>query len=182
MLGFNNEDQAWFPCKILETVPQGGLWRVDWWNDSQEDRTKGTELCPFEEVAWWYRIMEGTLVKRCPHTKLLTEHTDNGEQEKNGCRRTGIRRGATQNAKSVYNSVTRSGGSMRETSPWGNTLQRERDRDTPGTVTSTTKDLRRILTQGQQFPFFTVKEREEGGDGHWETRMWETSDTETGTL
>jgi hypothetical protein len=40
------------------------------------------------------------------------------------------------------------------------------DRDTLGTVTLTVKDLRRILTHGQSFPFFTVKEREEGGDGH----------------
>jgi hypothetical protein len=50
------------------------------------------------------------------------------------------------------------------------------DRDSLGTVTLTVKDLRRILTHGQQYPFFTVKKREEGGDGHWETRMWETCD------
>ena len=36
------------------------------------------------------------------------------------------------------------------------------DRDTLGTVTLTAKDLRRILTHGQHFPFFTTKEREEG--------------------
>ena len=47
-----------------------------------------------------------------------------------------------------------------------------------GTVTLTVKDLRRILTHGQQFPFFTAKEREEGGVGHWETRAWETCDVE----
>jgi hypothetical protein len=40
------------------------------------------------------------------------------------------------------------------------------------------KDLRRILTHGQHFPFFTAKEREEGGTGHWETRAWETCDIE----
>ena len=42
----------------------------------------------------------------------------------------------------------------------------------------TVKDLRRILTHGQQFPFFTAKEREEGGVDHWETRVWETCDIE----
>jgi hypothetical protein len=47
-----------------------------------------------------------------------------------------------------------------------------------GTVTLTAKDLRRILTHGHYFPFFTVKEREEGGTGHWETRAWETCDIE----
>jgi hypothetical protein len=52
------------------------------------------------------------------------------------------------------------------------------DRDTLGTVTLTAKDLRRILTHGQHFPFFTVKEREEGDSGHWETRVWETCDIE----
>ena len=42
----------------------------------------------------------------------------------------------------------------------------------------TAKDLRRILTHGQQLPFFTAKEREERGAGHWETRAWETCDIE----
>ena len=46
------------------------------------------------------------------------------------------------------------------------------------TVTLTVKDLRRILTHGKHFPFFTTKEREEGGAGHWETRAWETCDIE----
>ena len=35
-----------------------------------------------------------------------------------------------------------------------------------------------ILTHGQNFSFFTGKEREEGGAGHWETRVWETCDIE----
>jgi hypothetical protein len=52
------------------------------------------------------------------------------------------------------------------------------DRDTLGTVTLTSKDLRRILTHGQHFPFFTAKEREKGDSGHWETRVWETCDIE----
>ena len=50
------------------------------------------------------------------------------------------------------------------------------DRDTLGTVTLTVKDLRRILTHGQYFPFLLAKEREEGDVGHWETRVWETYD------
>jgi hypothetical protein len=49
------------------------------------------------------------------------------------------------------------------------------DRDFLGTVTLTAKDFRRILTHGQQFPFFTAKEREEGVAGYWETRTWVTS-------
>ena len=52
------------------------------------------------------------------------------------------------------------------------------DRDTLGTVTLTAKDLRRILTHGHHFPFFTDKEREDGDAGHWETRVWETCDIE----
>ncbi len=52
------------------------------------------------------------------------------------------------------------------------------DRDTLGTVTLTVKYLRRILTHGQHFPFFTSKEREEGGSDHWETGAWETCDIE----
>ncbi len=47
-----------------------------------------------------------------------------------------------------------------------------------GTVTLTVKDLRRILTHGQHFPFFTSKEREEAAADHWETRAWETCDIE----
>ena len=50
------------------------------------------------------------------------------------------------------------------------TRLRGNDRDMLGTVTLTVKDLRRILTHGQHFPFFTAKEREEGGSGHWKTR------------
>ncbi len=47
-----------------------------------------------------------------------------------------------------------------------------------GTVTLKAEDLRRILTHGQHFPFFTAKERDEGDSGHWETRAWETCDIE----
>ena len=51
MLGFNNEAQGWLPCKIVETAPQEKLWTVDWWDNSQGDRTKGKEgLRPFEEA------------------------------------------------------------------------------------------------------------------------------------
>ncbi len=42
----------------------------------------------------------------------------------------------------------------------------------------TAKDLRRILSHGQHFPFLTAKEREEGGTGNRETRVWETCDIE----
>ena len=58
------------------------------------------------------------------------------------------------------------------------TRLKDDDRDTLGTVTLTDEGLRRILTHGQHFPFFTTKEREEGGNGHWETRVWETHDIE----
>ncbi len=43
VLGFNNEAQGWLPCKILEAAPQGEPWKVDWWDNSQEDRIKGEE-------------------------------------------------------------------------------------------------------------------------------------------
>ena len=70
MLGFNNEAQGWLPCKIVETVPHEELWTVDWWDNSQEDRVKGEEgLRPFEEAGWWYKIVQRTWAKRCPHCK-----------------------------------------------------------------------------------------------------------------
>jgi hypothetical protein len=37
------------------------------------------------------------------------------------------------------------------------------------------KELHRILEHGRHFPFLSPKERDEGGNGHWRTRMWETS-------
>jgi hypothetical protein len=52
------------------------------------------------------------------------------------------------------------------------------DRDTLGMIKLTAEDLRRILTHGQQFPFLTAREREEGGSDLWETMMWETCDIE----
>ena len=58
------------------------------------------------------------------------------------------------------------------------TRLRSNDRDMLGTVTLTAKDLRRVLTHGQHFPFLTAKEREEGDAGHWKTRAWETRDIE----
>jgi hypothetical protein len=68
MLGFNNEAQGWLPCKIVETVPQEKLWTVEWWDHSQEDRTKGEEeLRPFEEAGWWYRIVQKARAKKCLH-------------------------------------------------------------------------------------------------------------------
>ncbi len=64
MLGFNNEAQGWLPCKIVETAPQEKLWTVDWWDNSQGDRTKGEEgLRPFEEAGWWYRSAQKTRAK-----------------------------------------------------------------------------------------------------------------------
>ena len=50
------------------------------------------------------------------------------------------------------------------------------DRDVLRTIKLTTKDLRRILIHGKHFSFLTPGEREKGGAGHWETRMWETCD------
>ena len=39
ILGFNNETQGWFPCKIVETAPQEKLWTVDWWDSGKEMST-----------------------------------------------------------------------------------------------------------------------------------------------
>ena len=50
------------------------------------------------------------------------------------------------------------------------------DRDALGTIKLTARDLRRILTHGKHFPFLTPGEREEGGAGYWEAKMWETCD------
>jgi hypothetical protein len=70
MLGFSNEAQGWFPCKIVEEDPQGQLWTVNWWDQSQGDRLKGEEeLHPYEEVGWWYRIVQKTQAKRCLHCR-----------------------------------------------------------------------------------------------------------------
>jgi hypothetical protein len=81
MLGFSNEAQGWFPCKIVEEAPQEKLWTVDWWDHSQGDRLKGEEGIffqgrregtkgrPFEETGWWNRIVQKTQVKRCLHCR-----------------------------------------------------------------------------------------------------------------
>ena len=81
MLGFNNEAQGWLPCKVVEKAPQERHWTVDWWDNSQEDRTKGDEdLRPFEEAGWWYRIIQKTRI---------------------GIRKIGSRRGETRNVGNV---------------------------------------------------------------------------------
>jgi hypothetical protein len=49
------------------------------------------------------------------------------------------------------------------------------DEDHTGTMKLSEKEMSRILEHGRHFPFLTPKERDEGGDGHWRTRMWETS-------
>ena len=70
MLGFSNEAQGWFPCKIVEEDPQEKIWTVNWWDQSQGDRFKGKEeLRPFEEAGWWYRIVQKTQAKRCLHCR-----------------------------------------------------------------------------------------------------------------
>ena len=54
----------------------GELWKMKWWDDSQEDRTKSeSEFRPFEEASWWYRITGKTLAKRCQHCR----NTDGSE-------------------------------------------------------------------------------------------------------
>jgi hypothetical protein len=60
----------WLPCKITEEAEKEELWKLKWWDDSQEDRTKSeSELRPFEEAGWWYRIKGKTLAKRCQHCR-----------------------------------------------------------------------------------------------------------------
>lgn len=49
------------------------------------------------------------------------------------------------------------------------------DGDHVGTMKLSEKELHRILEHGRHFPFLSPKERDEGGNGHWRTRMWETS-------
>jgi ribonuclease HI len=201
MLGFNNEAQGWLPCKIVETAPQEKLWTVEWWDHSQEDRTKGEEeLRPFEEAGWWYRIVQKARAKKCLHC-----HNTDGTY---GKWRTEVEWLPRDWAKTRGNARCKEcldarsfGHDEEEEGPHGggqrskdrgrkllhqtvmvcqptDTRLRGNDRDMLGTVTLTVKDLRRILTHGQHFPFFTAKEREEGGVGHWETRAWETCDIE----
>ncbi len=200
MLGFSNEAQGWLPCKIVESAPQEKLWTVDWWDNSQEDRTKGEEgLCPFEETGWWYRIVQKTCAKRylhCQntdgtygrwrteaewHPKDWTELRGNTRCKE--CRQQGL--GHDEEQERPHGEGKRSKERRRESphqtvlicQPTDARLKGD-DRYNLGTVTLTAKDLRRILTHGQHFPFFTAKEREEGGAGHWETRAWETCDIE----
>ena len=76
MLVFNTEAQGWLPCMITEEAENGELWKMKWWDDSQEDRTKSeSEFRPFEEASWWYRITGKTLAKRCQHCR----NTDGSE-------------------------------------------------------------------------------------------------------
>jgi hypothetical protein len=49
------------------------------------------------------------------------------------------------------------------------------DGDHVGTMKLSEIELRRILEHGRHFPFLTPKERDEVDNGHWRTRMWETS-------
>ena len=173
---------------------------MDWWDNSQEDRIKGEEeLRPFEEAGWWYRIVQKTRAKRCLHC----QNTDGtygqwkteaewhprdwaktwGNTRCKECLDQGL--GHDEEKEGPHGGGKRSKERGRE-SPHQTVLicqptdtrLRDDDRDTLGTVALTTKDLRRILTHGQHFPFFTVKEREEGDTVHWETRAWETCDIE----
>jgi hypothetical protein len=45
------------------------------------------------------------------------------------------------------------------------------DGDHVATMKLSEKELHRILEHGPHFPFLTPKERDEGGNGHWRTRM-----------
>jgi hypothetical protein len=200
MLGFNNEAQGWLPCKVVEAAPQEKLWTVDWWDNSQGDRTKGEKgLRPFEETGWWYRIVQKTQAKRCLHCQNTDVTYGQWRIEAEWHPKDwAMTRGKTRCKECLHQGLGHD--EEQERSHCGGKSSKERrrellhqtvlicqptdtrlrgdERDTLGTVTLTAKDLRRILTHGQHFPFFTVKEREEGGAGHWETRAWETCDIE----
>ncbi len=79
MLGFNNEAQGWVPCKIVE-APQENLWTVDWWDNSQGDRTKGEEgLRPFERQGGGTGLYRRLRQKDVYTVKTRMEHMGNGE-------------------------------------------------------------------------------------------------------
>ena len=56
MLGFNEEVQGCLSQEPLQDhgeVQDEEVWKVEWWDTSQEDRTKGkASLHPFEETGW----------------------------------------------------------------------------------------------------------------------------------
>ncbi len=65
MLGYSEESQGWFPCKI--TTAMDDKWKIEWWDDSQTDKIKDKTELHFEETGWWYRITEKTFVRKCHH-------------------------------------------------------------------------------------------------------------------
>jgi hypothetical protein len=184
MLGYNKEAQGWLPCKIEETDPQGKSWTVEWWDHSQEDRAKGeADLCPFEEAGWWYRIVQKAPAKKCLHcqntdgthgkwriegewpprewittrenarcTECLEARSRGHDEEEEGSHGGG-KRIKGRGREPLYQTVL-------VCQPTDTRLRGD-DRDMLGTVTLKVEDLRRILTNGQHFPFFTAKERDE---------------------
>ena len=168
MLVFNNEAQGWHPCKIVGTDPQMGIWTVDWWDNSQEDRAKGEEeLRPFEEAGWWYRIVQKTRAMKCSHCQNTHRtlgqwrtqeewcpkdwnktwgntrckeclHLDLGSDEEQERSHGGGKRSKVKGRESLYQTVL--------ICQSADTSLKDDDRDAMGTVTLTTKDLRRILT------------------------------------
>ena len=77
---------------------------MDWWDNSQEDRTKGEEeLRPFEEAGWWY----------------------------SGIRKTGPRRGVTRDVRNAFTKVLVTTRNKRDHIVEGNTPKREDEGPTP---------------------------------------------------
>ncbi len=116
MLGFDNEAQGWLPCKIRETDPHGELWKVDWWDKSQEERAKGEA----ELQGRRKRQVGGTGSSRelgqkdVPTAETRTGRQGNGGQRRSGHRITGIRNGEIRNVGSVCNNVRDTMGSRRD--------------------------------------------------------------------
>jgi hypothetical protein len=111
----------------------------------------------------WNKTRENTKCKEC----LQQGPRYDGDQERP---HRGEKRSNVRGRESLYQTVL--------ICQSADTRLQDDDREALGTVILTVKHLHRILTHRQQFPFFTDTEREEGGAGHWETRVWETCDIE----
>ena len=126
MLGFNNESQGWFTFKIVEEAPHKGLWTVDWWDNLQENRSKGEEeLRPFEETGWWYRIVQKTWVKRCPHCQNTDDRNGQWRTEEEWWPKDWNKTwGNTRCKECLHQGLGHDGD--QETTSWRKTLQRKR--------------------------------------------------------
>jgi hypothetical protein len=186
-VGFSEEAQGWLPCKI--TTLMDDKWQIEWWDGSQTDKIKDkTELHHFEEAGWWYRITGKSLSRKCHHcqntdgsqgqwrTQDEWEMSDwRGQRENARCKECSKEGRPHHERPSPKGRGKMTRPQMVLVCQSANTRLSGEDGDHVGTMKLSEIEFHRILEHGRHFPFLTSKEREEGGNGHWRTRMWETS-------